>query len=154
MSNPAYDNTDAQMHHIYDRWHETVVGRDLDGLMALYAEDAILETPLILVTLTDRTQGILRGKSEIRPFFEAGFRKLGNELSRWHRTGLFFSNGRQLIWEYPRETPQGDQVDLVEVMDVADGLISHHRVYWGWIGFQTLIAALSKSGSAQIEVGQ
>jgi steroid Delta-isomerase len=58
-----------------------------------YAEDAIFETPAILVTLTDRTQGILRGKSEIRPFFEAGFRKLGDKLSRWPRTGLFFSNG-------------------------------------------------------------
>lgn len=137
-------NTDAQIRHIHDRWHETVVSRDLDGLTALYAEDAILETPLILVALSDRTQGILRGRSEIRPFFEAGFRKLGNELSRWHRTGLFFSNGRQLTWEYPRETPQGDQVDLVEVMDVGDGLIVHHRVYWGWVGFKTLIAASSK----------
>ena len=99
-------NSDTQIRYIYDRWHETVVGRDLDGLMALYAEDAILETPLILVTLTDRKQGILRGKSEIKPFFEAGFSKVGSELNRWYRTGLFFSNGRQLTWEYPRETPQ------------------------------------------------
>jgi steroid Delta-isomerase len=154
MSNLTSENTEAQIRHIYERWHETVVRRDLDGLTALYAEDAILETPLILVTLRDRTRGILRGQREIRPFFEAGFRKLGNELSRWHRTGLFFSNGRQLTWEYPRETPQGNQVDLVEVMDVANGLIAHHRVYWGWVGFQTLVAALNKAGSAQVEVGR
>jgi hypothetical protein len=51
-------NSDAQILHVYERWHQTVVGRDLDGLMALYAEDAILETPLILATLTDRTEGI------------------------------------------------------------------------------------------------
>jgi steroid Delta-isomerase len=139
-------NTDAQIRHIYDQWQDTIVRKDLDGLIALYAEDAIFETPAILVTLKDRTEGILRGKSEIRPFFEAGFRKLGNELSRWYRTGSFFSNGRQLTWEYPRETPQGDQVDLVEVMDIADGLIVHHRVYWGWVGFQTLVAALNKPG--------
>ena len=87
------ENTDAQIRHIHDRWHGTIVGRDIDGLMALYAEDAILETPLILVALTDRTQGVLKGKSEIRPFFEAGLRKLGNELNRWHHSGLFFSNG-------------------------------------------------------------
>lgn len=151
MSNLACENTDVQIRHIYDRWHETIVRRDVDGLMALYAEDAIFETPAILVTLTDRTQGILRGKSELRPFFEAGFRKLGNELSRWYRTGLFFSNGRQLTWEYPRETPEGDQVDLVEVMDVANGLIAHHRVYWGWVGFQTLVAALNRPGPAQVQ---
>jgi steroid Delta-isomerase len=137
-------STDAHIRHIYDQWHATIVARDLDGLMALYAEDAILETPLILATLKDRERGILQGRHEIRTFFEAGLRKLGNELNRWHRSGLFFSNGRQLVWEYPRETPQGDQVDLVEVMDTEDGLISHHRVYWGWVGFRTLVAALEK----------
>jgi steroid Delta-isomerase len=138
------ENTDAQIRHIYERWHEAVVGRDLDALMALYAEDAILETPLILATLTDRTQGLLEGKSEIRSFFSAGLRKLGHELNRWHRTGLFFSDGRQLTWEYPRRTPEGDQVDLVEVMDVENGLIAHHRVYWGWVGFRALVSAMSR----------
>jgi steroid Delta-isomerase len=133
--------TDAEILHIYERWHETVVGGDLDGLMALYADDAILETPLILATLPDKSEGVLKGKSAIRPFFEAGFRKLRNDLGRWYRTGTFFANGRQLTWEYPRATPQGDQVDLVEVMDIADGLIAHHRVYWGWVGFKALTAA-------------
>jgi steroid Delta-isomerase len=138
------ESNDANILHVYERWHETILGRDLDGLMALYAEDAILETPLILATLKDRTQGILKGKSEIRPFFEAGLNKLQNDLGRWYRTGTFFSNGRQLIWEYPRDTPQGDQVDLVEVMDITNGLIAHHRVYWGWVGFKALVAALNE----------
>jgi steroid Delta-isomerase len=133
--------SDAEILHIYERWHATVVGGDLDGLIALYADDAILETPLILVTLRDKTEGILKGKAAIRPFFEAGFRKLRNDLGRWYRTGTFFSNGRQLTWEYPRATPQGDQFDLVEVMDIAGGLIAHHRVYWGWVGFKTLMTA-------------
>ena len=134
-------NTDAEIRHVYERWHETILNRDLDRLMALYAEDAILETPLILVTLRDSTEGILKGKAEIRPFFEAGLHKLQNDLGRWYRTGTFFSNGRQLTWEYPRDTPHGDQVDLVEVMDIENGLIAHHRVYWGWVGFKALTAA-------------
>jgi hypothetical protein len=66
-------------------------------------------------------------------------RTLQHELARWHRApGVFFANGRQLVWEYPRATPQGDQIDLVEVMDIADGRIAHHRVYWGWVGFGLL----------------
>jgi len=134
-------SSDAEVLHIYERWHATVVAGDLDALMALYADDAILETPLIVATLPDKTEGILKGKATIRPFFEAGFRKLRNDGARWYRTGTFFSNGRQLTWEYPRATPQGDQVDLVEVMDIAGGLIAHHRVYWGWVGFKTLMAA-------------
>ncbi|WP_431823991.1 nuclear transport factor 2 family protein [Burkholderia sp. F1] len=104
-------HSDADILRIYDRWHETVVARDLDGLMSLYADHAVLETPLIVVTLP----------------------ALG--------TGLFLSNGRRLTWEYPRETPDGDQVDLVEVMDIDRGLIVHHRVYWGWVGFRSLMAA-------------
>lgn len=137
------ENADAEIRHIYERWHETVVSRDLEGLIALYAEDASLETPLILATLKDRTRGVLTGRAEIKAFFEAGFRKLPGALGRWHRTGTFFSNGRQLTWEYPRETPQGDQTDLVEVMDIANGRIARHRVYWGWVGFKALVAALN-----------
>jgi steroid delta-isomerase len=134
------DNTEAEIRHVYEQWHRSVVARDLDGLMALYADDAVLETPLILATLRDRTTGVLKGKSDIGAFFAAGLRKLPGELGRWYRTGTFFSNGRQLTWEYPRDTPQGDQIDLVEVMDIANGLIAHHRVYWGWTGFRSLQA--------------
>jgi steroid delta-isomerase len=137
-------NTDAEIRHIYERWHASIVDRDLDGLMALYSEDAVFETPLILATLKDRTEGILKGKVEIRAFFEAGLRKLKNDFGRWYRTGTFYSSGRQLVWEYPRETPHGDQIDLIEMMDVAHGLIAHHRVYWGWVGFKALLAAFNK----------
>jgi len=51
------------------------------------------------------------------------------------------TDGRTLMWEYPRVTPDGTQVDLVEVMELEDGLIRRHRVYWGWYGLRTLEAA-------------
>ena len=108
---------------------------------------AILETPLILVTLGGDVEGTLRGKSNIRSFFDAGLRKLQGALGEWYRTGVFFSNGKQLIWEYPRQTPTGSQVDLVEVMDISQGLITNHRVYWGWFGYKALLAA-AKKGAA------
>ncbi|TKC86692.1 nuclear transport factor 2 family protein [Trinickia terrae] len=138
-------STDSEILHVYEQWHRTVVDRDLEGLMALYAEDAVLETPLIVVTLPERGNGTLSGKPAIREFFAAGLRKLPNSLGRWYRTGVFFSNGRQLTWEYPRQTPEGDQVDLVEVMELAGGLIVHHRVYWGWVGFKSLVASLGQA---------
>jgi steroid delta-isomerase len=83
----------------------------------------------------------LAGKAEIRAFFEASFRNARSGLGRWYRSGAYLTNGRQLIWEYPRETPDGDQVDLVEVIDVEGGLIAHQRVYWGWVGFKSLAGA-------------
>ncbi|MBN8940701.1 MAG: nuclear transport factor 2 family protein [Rhizobiales bacterium] len=140
------DTNDAAIRHIYERWHETIRTRDIDGLMALYAEDAIFETPLVVVALPGRSHGVLKGSAEIRSFFtgNAGLSKLPGGLARWYRTGTFFANGRQLVWEYPRAAPDGDQIDLVEVMDIADGLIVHHRVYWGWVGFKALVAAMDQ----------
>jgi hypothetical protein len=76
-------STDAGILHICERWHASVVAGDLDGLMGLYANDATLETPLILATLPDTTEGILKGKAAILPFFAAGFRKLRNELGSY-----------------------------------------------------------------------
>ena len=29
-------------------------------------------------------------------------------------------------------------MDFVEVMEVADGLIRGHRVYWGWLGVKAI----------------
>jgi len=43
------------------------------------------------------------------------------------------TDGSRVVWEYPRQTPDGDQMDIVEVMEIRDGLIAHHRVYWGWV---------------------
>jgi hypothetical protein len=50
----------------------------------------------------------------------------------------YLTDGTRLMWEYPRATPDGDQMDFVEVMEVKDGLIQHYRVYWGWFGFEIL----------------
>ena len=135
--------TQAGIRHIYNRWHDSVQHRNLANLMALYADHATLESPLILATLPHRQSGILTGKADISAFFEAGLRAPPNDLGRWYRTGTLFSNGKQLTWEYPRQTPDGDQVDLMEMMDIADGLIVHHRVYWGWVGFRSLQAGFA-----------
>lgn len=139
--------TQAEIHHIYGQWHESVKRRDLEALMALYSDEATLESPLILATLPEKQSGILTGKAAITSFFAAGLRAPPNDLGRWYRTGTFFCNGTQLTWEYPRQTPHGDQVDLVEMMDIAGGLIVHHRVYWGWVGFRSLHASLAKQHS-------
>ena len=66
-----------------------------------------------------KKDGLLRGKEEVRRFLEAGARSRPIDLVRWHRSDTFFSEGDTLIWEYPRATPEGDQVEIVEVMQIA-----------------------------------
>ena len=132
---------DAQIRHIYERWHECLMQRDLPGMVALYAEHAVMETPAVLAMFPEREDGLLRGRSAIEQLFARNFAALAAEFRDLYRSGLFFANGRQLTWEYPRATPHGEQVDLFESMDIENGLITYHRVYWGWKGFRALMAA-------------
>jgi steroid Delta-isomerase len=130
---------EAQVRHIYEQWHKTLMSQDLAGLTALYAENAVFESPTVLAQFPDREDGILRGRAEIEKLFARNFQNLKTEFTELYRTGLFFSNGRLLFWEYPRLTPSGTQVDLFESMDIANGLIAYHRVYWGWQGLKALL---------------
>jgi hypothetical protein len=124
---------------IYQQWHEFTKERDADGLIGLYADDAVLETPLVTAIFEDRHNGVLRGKQEIMHFFVEGLRRRPDPLLRWYRSSLFFTDGSTLTWEYPRQTPDGEQIDLIEMMDVREGKIKHHRIYWGWFGFRLLL---------------
>lgn len=127
-----------QCARIYEAWHERARTGDVEGLLALYAQEAILETPLIPVLLDDTPRGVLQGQAALRRFFEEGTRRRPNELVRWYRTGTYLCDGRTLFWEYPRTLPGGEQIDIAEIMAIADGLIQHHRIYWGWFGYAVL----------------
>ncbi len=135
---------------IHREWHMRAKTLDTEGLLALYTEDAVLESPLVTAILDGRASGILRGHDELRLFFAEGARRRPNELVRWYRTGTWLTDGeRLLVWEYPRAAPDGDQVDILEVMDIVDGSIRHHRIYWGWFGSAMLThSAIAKAGRA------
>jgi steroid delta-isomerase len=146
-------NGENDCKRIYEQWHEFTKARAADKLIALYADDAIFESPLVTAILDDHTEGVLRGRAQIKHFFDEGLRRRPDDLLKWYRTGLFFSNDKVLTWEYPRETPGGNQIDLVEVMDIDDGKIKHHRVYWGWFGFQGLLRnAVAKAARKESDV--
>jgi len=140
----------ADCERIHREWHERAKAGDTNGLLALYADDAVLETPLVQAIFDGRPSGTLRGHREIRPFFVEGARRRPNDFVRWHRSGRWLTDGeRLLVWEYPRAAPDGDQVDLVEVMEIADGRIQYHRVYWGWFGTALLTrSAVDKARKA------
>jgi hypothetical protein len=128
----------ADCARIHRDWDACAKSLDTEGLIALYAQDALLETPLVPAIFEGRS-GVLNGHAEIRPFFEEGARRRPNQLVRWYRTGSWLTDGKRvLMWEYPRQAPDGDQIELVEVMEIEHGLIQHHRIYWGWFGVNQL----------------
>ena len=132
------------MKEIYEKWHKYAKKRETKALIELYAEDAVLESPLVPI-LMNKDSGILRGKTEILAFLNEGTRRRPNELVRWYRTGKYFITGDVLVWEYPRQTPDGEQVDILELMEIRNGLIVNHRIYWGWFGTQMLIKSALKN---------
>jgi ketosteroid isomerase-like protein len=120
---------------IYRDWDDALARGDAEALLALYAPDAVIESPLIPHVLGVE-HGIVRGREKIRSLFQAvADRKL--PVRRRHR-GKNFTDGETIFWEYPRQTPDGEQTDFVEVMEIENGLIQRHRVYWGWYGIQAL----------------
>ena len=93
--------------YIHQEWHRAASTRDTLALFALYADDAILKSPLVPVVMDGKSDGVLRGKGEIGRFLTAGARSRPIDLVRWYRSDTYFSAGGTLIWEYPRVTPRG-----------------------------------------------
>lgn len=137
MNQPIQPETvDPAIEHVYQAWDEALGAKDLDASMALYHPDVILESPLV-AHLLDRDEGVVRGRDALREFVGGHVFPHQPPQRRRFRSELL-SDGRRVTWEYPRESPAGDQMDIVEVMEIQDGLISRHRVYWGWYGFGML----------------
>ncbi len=132
--NPERSN--EKVERIYRDWDEALSQNSPEALLALYAEDAVIESPLI-PHLMGKEDGICRGYEEMRSLFQlVADRK--PKVRRYHRDG-FLTDGKRIMWEYPRATPTGEQMDFVEVMEINDaGLIQYHRVYWGWRGFKVI----------------
>jgi ketosteroid isomerase-like protein len=127
--------TAEQVEHIFTAWDEALGAKDVDAAVALYQPDATLESPLVC-HLLDTQHGVVRGREALRRFVSKVFAHQP-EKRRRYRAG-FLTDGSRLIWEYPRESPEGEQMDIVEVMEIRDGLIAHHRVYWGWVSVAML----------------
>jgi hypothetical protein len=120
---------------IYHEWDEALGAKDVEAAIALYSPDCRLESPLVRHLLKSE-EGIVAGREKLREFVRVVFERTPGVRERY-REG-FFTDGRKLMWEYPRQRPDGEQMDFAEVMEIEDGLIRRHCVYWGWFGVKVL----------------
>lgn len=128
-------NDHQSIERIYNLWDAALAAKDIEAAVALYADDVRLESPLVC-HLTGTERGIVEGRDALRDFVRLVFAR--TPANRGHYRNAFFTDGRKLIWEYPRETPDGEQMDFVESMEIRDGLIRRHCVYWGWYGVKVI----------------
>ena len=132
----SHTATREDIERLYRLWDEALGKKDLEAALSLYADDASIESPLVR-HLLGTNEGIVRGKDALRAFITKVFQTNPPQRKRF-KQGVF-TDGRVLTWEYPRATPDGDQMDLVEVMEIEDGLIRRHRVYWGWYALKVQV---------------
>lgn len=112
------------------RWLERFNARDLDGLLALYADDAVHVSP----KLRDRqpeSKGEIRGKAALRAWWDDAMKRLpGLRYDEQHLTAMGGQSGR-VFMEYLRRVPGEDDLLVAEVLVVERGLIRESRVFHG-----------------------
>src|ERR1700741_546187 len=90
---------------IYFAWNDALSRNDAVALLACYAPDAVLESPLI-PHLLDVERGVLRGHAELRPLFDL-LAERKPKVRQYYRSG-YLTDGKRLIFEYPRDAGQGE----------------------------------------------
>ena len=112
-----------QIRKLYDRYPEMVTKGDVDGIVALYAEDATIEDPI--------GSALHRGADAIRAFYKAA---AGTVTMK--RTGPVHVAGREAATPLVVLLgPDGAQqaLDIISVMTFReDGKIASMRAYWSF----------------------
>jgi ketosteroid isomerase-like protein len=108
-------------------WLACFEARDLDGLLALYADDATHTSPKIRVRHPD-TGGLLRGKPAMRAWWQDSFDRLPS--MRYIPTALTADTER-VFMEYVRKVDGEPDMPVAEVLEVKDGKIIASRVFHG-----------------------
>jgi ketosteroid isomerase-like protein len=109
------------------RWLDCFARQDLDGLLALYADDAVHTSPKIRVRHPE-TGGVLRGKPALRAWWADAFARipeLGYELT------TLTADEHRVFMEYLRRAPGDADLPVAEVLEVAAGVIVASRVFHG-----------------------
>lgn len=117
----------AALRCIAEDWLACFERRDLDGLLALYADDATHTSPKIRVRHPD-TGGVLRGKAAMRAWWQDSFDRLPS--MKYVPTAITADRER-VYMEYVREVAGEPALPVAEVLDVKDGMIVASRVFHG-----------------------
>lgn len=124
----AFEQTPAALRAIAERWLACFAAKDLDGLLALYAPDAVHTSPKIRVRHPE-TGGLLRGTAALRAWWADAFERLP-EL-RYEASALT-ADAARVVMEYTRHVPGEPDLPIAEVLEVnAAGLIFSSRVFHG-----------------------
>jgi ketosteroid isomerase-like protein len=112
---------------IGERWLACFARRDLDGLLALYADDAVHISPKLRVK-DPTTGGAIRGKAAMRAWWQDSFDRL--PTLRYEPVALIADDAR-VCMEYVRHVDGDADLPVAEILDVVAGRIVASRVFHG-----------------------
>ncbi|HEV7558812.1 MAG TPA: nuclear transport factor 2 family protein [Kofleriaceae bacterium] len=121
MTNDGRHGDPSKLRAIAERWLACFAARDLDGLLALYADDATHTSPKIATRQ-------IRGKAAMRAWWADAFERL--PALRYEPTSIT-ADDRRAIVEYIRQVPGEPDMPIAETFEVEDGLIVASRVFHG-----------------------
>jgi heme-degrading monooxygenase HmoA/ketosteroid isomerase-like protein len=121
------DRDPARLRGIAERWLLCFERRELDGLLALYADDATHTSPKIRARHPE-TGGVLRGKAAMRAWWQDSFERLPTMR---YETAAITADRNRVYMEYVRRVEGEPDLPVAEVLDVRDGLIVASRVFHG-----------------------
>jgi ketosteroid isomerase-like protein len=134
------DRDPARLLAIAESWLACFERRDLDGLLALYADDATHTSPKIRARHPE-SGGMLRGKPAMRAWWQDSFDRL--PTLRYTKTSLTADRDR-VVMEYVRHVDPGGRSEsghlhsggepdlpVAQVLDIRDGKIIASRVFHG-----------------------
>lgn len=108
-------------------WLEAFNGRDLDRLVALYAEEAVHTSPKLRVR-DPASNGEIRGRSALRVWWADAMTRLPNLV---YELRHLTASDTRVFMEYLRKVPGEPPLEVAEVLVVRDGLIVSSHVYHG-----------------------
>lgn len=118
---------EGPLHALARRWLEAFNTRDLDGLLALYAEDAVHTSPKLRDRHPD-TAGEVRGIAALRGWWRDAMDRLpGLRYQPLHLT----ASGDRVFMEYLRTVPGEPDLVVAEVLVVRDARIVASHVFHG-----------------------
>ncbi len=101
--------------------------RDLESIMALFAEDASLESPLV-VRLLNRSDGVLHGREQIQRMVSA----LLERGIPWGKHEPPIVQGNRAALEFKSAPAEGEQFYSVDIIELRGDKIQSLRAYSGW----------------------
>jgi len=108
-------------------WLEGWNGRDLDRVMAHYAEDAVFQSPTVLL-LSPGSDGTVRGREAIRQLFAAGLAQF--PALRFELHDVIERAGHVMIVHRKLNAFVERAGLTVETFEIADELVRRNVVYW------------------------